>query len=183
MQSTQKNEFVVRLQKADSTLRQSVLKISMKEGLPPGDYTFMTNDDFFNEFEKTVNTVKVCKGSERGCFSTSSKQMNGIYWSGFDRINSLVTADGIAYNWDQRYCDGKGLTSEDLQNCIGRFLIDLNGVSGPNRFGYDIFFFAVVNGKGVVAAGSGNDSADCKRGRNGITCAAKVLKEKKISYL
>ena len=144
----------------------------------------MEDDDFFDAFADTLNTVKICKDSASGCFSDTSKQLGGKYYTNFNRKTSLVSADGIAYGWSVSYCnDNKGLTEEDKQNCIGRFVVDVNGTATPNRFGYDIFFFAIVDGKGVVPAGSGNSSADCKRGGNGITCAAKVLKEKEISYL
>ena len=99
------------------------------------------------------------------------------------QINTLITNDGISYNYvSGTICSDKGLSNDDLKNCIGRFLVDINGQSKPNKFGLDIFFFAVVDGKGIVAAGSGNNSADCKRSSKGITCAAKVLKEGKISY-
>ena len=179
----QKQENVEKLKKADSVLRQSILKISVKEGAPVGDFSFMQNDDFFNSFIKEVDTVKVCQGNVLGCFTNNSiKRLNGKNYGKFNRSNSLITNDGIAYGWDSRYCSGKGITVEDQENCIGRFIIDINGERSPNQFGIDVFFFTVVDKKGIVPAGSGNNSSDCSRKSDGIMCAAKVLQEGRISY-
>lgn len=184
LQSTGRHESVTRLKKANSVLGQAIYRIAMDEGASVGDYSFMANDDFFDAFSVTVNTIKICKNDERGCFSlTPLKELNGSNWANYNRENSLVTNDGMAYGWDKNYCGGKGLSAEDLENCIGRFIVDINGDGMPNRFGYDIFFFLVVNGKGIVPAGSGNNSADCRRGSSGITCAAKVLRDGEINYL
>ncbi len=182
-QSTNREETVARVKKAHSTLAQSIMRMSVESGYPVGDFSYMEGDDFFDNFAMIVNTAKICKGSDRGCFSDKSNQLNGTFWAGYNRQNSLITADGVAYGWDVKYCDGKGLTPEDQSNCIGRFIVDVNGGKTPNRFGYDIFFFTVVDKKGIVPAGAGNDSADCKRGGSGITCAAKILREGKITYL
>ncbi|MCD7879808.1 MAG: hypothetical protein LUG16_07745 [Candidatus Gastranaerophilales bacterium] len=184
VQSTQRKEIVTKLKKSYSVLQQTVIKIAIKEGAGVGDYSFMENDDFFDSFIDNINVLKLCKTSAQGCFTSSYlKALNGNNWAVYNRKNSLVSTDGIAYGWDKSYCSGKGLTTEDSQNCIGRFIIDLNGDKSPNRFGYDVFFFTVINGKGVIPAGAGNNSSDCKKGGNGITCAAKVLKENAITYL
>ena len=180
----QKQEFVKRLRKADSTLRQAVLKISVSEGAPVGDFSFMNDDDFFFNFIKEVNTVKICNDNVRGCFTTDYiRTLSGKNWSLYDRKNSIITNDGIAYGWDTSYCAdfAPGLTEEDAENCIGRFIVDVNGERNPNQFGYDVFFFIVVDTKGIVPAGNHNDS-NCNKNGTGGSCAAKVLKEDRISY-
>ena len=192
LQNTQRNEIVSKVKKADSVLKQSLYKIAMNEGLPVGDFSSMSEDDFFNAFTKTVNVSKLCTNGKLGCFTTNNfKYLNGgTSPYNFNRTNSLVTTDGIAYGWNRKsengnedYCAGKGLTSEDKENCIGRFIVDINGSSPPNHYGYDVFFWTIVNKKGIVATGSGDNSADCNRTSKGLNCAAKVLREGKISYL
>ena len=185
--STRKHEIVSKLKKAHSTMSQAMIKIAMEEGVPVGDYSLMDADDFFDSFAETVNTVKRCNSKTTGCFTEGIVRMlSGNVWN--QKISepySLVTADGIAYGWksDADICSNKGISDEDLENCKGRFLVDVNAGVSPNRFGYDIFFFVVVQDKGIVPAGAGNNSKDCKRGNGGITCAAKVLREGEISYL
>ena len=184
IQSTQKQEYVSKLKKAYSVLSQSVYRVSMKNGDPVGDFSSLAEDDFFDTFLKEVNNAKLCKDSASGCFTDK----NIIYLNGkespntFDRKNSLITVDGIAYGWSPEYCADKGLTDSDFENCIGRFIVDVNGHKSPNRYGYDVYFFAVVDGKGIVPAGSGNQSQDCTRSGKGIYCAAKVLREGAINY-
>ena len=182
--STERKEFSERLKKVNSTLHQSLIMIANYSGYPLGDYSFMKDDDFFEYFSTNVLEAKKCTHGQKGCFSSNIKQLNGGFWSNYDNDKAIIAADGTAYSWNKGYCgSNKGISVEDEKNCLGRFLVDVNGSQNPNRFGHDVFFFMVVNGKGIVPAGNANNSADCKKGKDGITCAAKVLKEGKITYL
>ena len=40
----------------------------MEDGVPIGDYSLMSEDEFFDSFAKEVNTNKLCK-TESGCFT------------------------------------------------------------------------------------------------------------------
>ena len=95
----------------------------------------------------------------------------------------------MCINYATDKCPNKGIvngvpTSQDrnLTNCMGRFLVDVNGKKGPNVFGRDVFFFVLVKGKGILPAGNDNKSAECTKSNSGVTCAAKVINEKKIDY-
>ena len=144
----------------------------------------MSDYEFFDKFANVVNTMKLCK-SASGCFpdkplKTLSGNDHGIY----NGTNSLITTDGIAFGWEKNsgdLCSNKGISEEDAQNCIGRFIVDLNGAAPPNRFGYDVFFFQMVQGKGAVPAGNANHK-DCRKKGNGITCAAVVLQTGTVKY-
>ena len=144
----------------------------------------MSDDEFFDKFANVVNTTKLCKRAA-GCFSNKPlKALNGGDWSTYNTGNSLITADGIAFGWNKNetnYCTNKGISQEDEQNCIGRFIVDLNGDAPPNRFGYDIFFFPIVKDKGAVPAGTANHS-DCRKRGSGVTCAAVVLSTGEVKY-
>ena len=188
IQNTQKQEIVTKVKKAYSVLQQSTIRIAIENGIPVGDYQFMTNDDFFDEFAKSVNTIKLCTRSAKGCIGyLDAKTLNGSGWEiSYVNRRALITGDGIVYSWETEnpnICGGKGLSNYDLQNCIGRFYVDVNGGTPPNKFGHDVFFFMVVQGKGIIPAGAGNNSADCNKKDVGITCAAKVLKENAINYI
>lgn len=189
MQNTQKKEHVAKLKKAHSVLSQSIYRISMKSGYPVGDFSDFEEYDFFRRFIAEVNTIKVCEKNQKGCFiDAKMKYLNGTDEANYSNDFSCITADGITYGIrltkdNASYCSSsaKGISSEDAEKCLGRFLVDLNGPKKPNRFGIDVFFFAIVDGKGIVPAGS-NNSSSCRRGDHGVTCAAKVLKEDAINY-
>ncbi|MBQ3641581.1 type II secretion system protein [bacterium] len=183
MTNAKNHEYVNRLKKAYSVLKQSSYRISMASGYPVGDFSFMENDDFFENFASEVAYSKICRNDHEGCFTPNKvKSLRGAGWEYYDTKNSLVSNDGISYGWYKEiWCTGKGFVPSDERNCIGRFIVDVNGQNPPNKFGRDVYFFGVINNKGIVPAGEYR-ADDCKKDGNGITCAGRVLKEGKISY-
>lgn len=191
MQNTKNNELVAGCLKAYSTLSGAVERMKVELG-PIGLGTKWNNDtEFWNEFTKQLNTVKICNTDQSGCFPTEKyKYLNNSTENNYSSYKqSIVTTDGAIYNWSKTDCSGKGIvdgvpTSSDKNatNCMGRFLVDVNGQKGPNKFGHDVFFFVLVKGKGILPAGNDNKSADCTKTGAGVTCAAKVINEKKIDY-
>lgn len=181
--NTKKNEYVAGCLKAYSVLSQAVNRMKVDLG-PVGFGTKWNNpEEFWKTFSVQLNTAKVCAKDEKGCnWPEKPKKLQGseypISYDGY--AYNLVTTDGMTYNFSTTDCGGKGLSTERQKNCIGRFMVDVNGFKGPNRFGYDIFFFCLVKGEGIVPAGIDNNSADCKKGSEGITCAAKIVKEKRL---
>ena len=99
-------------------------------------------------------------------------------------LKGLTTSDGIqfAISWNNMQL---GLSDEDYENINknGSIVIsvDVNGERKPNKLGLDSFMFVLLDGKGIVPAGSGS-TEDCNRNNYGFSCAAKVLQEGKISY-
>lgn len=184
-QGTGRHEILTKVNKANSVLNQAVMKIAYSEGLPIGDLSFIQEDGvvvFFEKFLKYVDTIKTCPGTAAGCFSTGQiKYLNGADAPGFNLAYSVITKDGLSYGWESSSCADKGLNSQDLLNCIGSFVVDINGHRPPNRYGYDIFFFTVVDTKGIVPAGKFNKST-CKRDDTGITCASKVIDDQGVNY-
>ena len=185
IQSTEKQETVSRVKKAYSVLQQASYRIAMEDGVPIGDYSLMSEDEFFDSFAKEVNTNKLCK-TESGCFTDKTfKTLSGEDWAQYNRENSLITVDGVAFQWnkssDYWACRDKGLSPEDEENCIGRFVVDINGPANPNQFGKDVFFFLAIKDKGIVPAGAATTS-DCYKQGKGVTCVAKVLRDSAIDY-
>lgn len=185
MQSTGRHEYVSKLKKAHSVLGQTLIKIAIQEGLPIGDYSFIredANNEFFYIFTQVVDPIKICNDGQVGCIYSPMTQLNGLNTSFLIPL-SLITKDGMAFGWNKDECAEKGLSFDDEENCVGCFIVDINGHRKPNRLGYDVFFFTVVDGKGLVPAGKGNNSADCFRTDKGVTCAAKVIKDSAINYI
>ena len=160
----------------------------MEDGVPVGDYSLMSDSEFFDSFIKSVNAIKICKNGDTSCFGKSKvTALNGSSWDdNYLHVNSLVTADGILYSWTKNdgynICKDKGLSDEDFQNCVGRFYVDVNGGTPPNIIGRDIFLFMAINGKGIVPAGAAVRNIECSKAGGGNTCAAKVLREGAINY-
>ena len=192
-QNTRNNEMVAGCLKAYSTLSQAIDR--MKPDYGPVGYGTKWNDaaifwmgekkDYREGFVSNLNVVKACLPNEKGCnWSGVPKQLGGRnHTNSYDGYQYNVrTTDGMSINYSAGDCGvDKGVSAERLgKGSLGRFLVDVNGDRGPNRFGYDLFFFCVIRGDGVVPAGTDNNSANCVKGGTGIDCAAKVIKEKKI---
>ena len=183
MNKTNNQEYVSRLNKAYSVLQQSIHKIAMDKGYPQGDYTFVTDTNtFLDDLSKTLNVIKSCR-DDNSCITHSYTLMNNTENSLTGSENAFVTADGISYTYAQGYRpDIWGISEEDNSKFLGRFWVDVNGKSKPQKAGKDLFAFVVINGKGILPAGYGNNSSDCNKNNMGLTCAAKVLKENAINY-
>ena len=181
-----RHETVVRVNKAHSVVNQGLEAIAYEQGLPVGDMGFLQagNEKFFFErFVDKVDTIKVCGEVPTGCFATSQvTKLNGNPENNFDVQYSLVTKDGMAYGWNSKAsCESKGLSSEDLDLCVGSFIVDINGDGTPNRYGYDIFFFPVIDTKGIVPAGRYR-TTDCNRRSTGMMCASRVIDKQAVDY-
>jgi len=185
--NTKKNEFVAGLKKANSVLSQAILKIGQSKGYPVGDYSFLQNIDFADEFVKVVNVNKKCNNFAEcsGKNLSQYKFTNGNSVSGVnDSGKSVITSDGQLFSFLSIGIISfgtYGISSEDSDNRLVRILVDLNGPKNPNKFGYDTFIFYVINNKGIIPAGSASYS-NCASWSSGETCAARVLKENAINY-
>lgn len=180
---TKNNEYVAGCLKSYSVLSQTINR--MKVDLGPIGFGTKWNDteEFWKEFSAKLNTAKICAKNEKGCNYTGiPKHLQGnAHTNSYDGYAyNLVTTDGMTFNFSASDCTSKGLSTKRESNCMGRFVVDVNGFKGPNRFGNDMFFFCLVKGEGILPAGIDNNSADCKKGGSGITCAAKVVNEKRL---
>ena len=187
--NTKKQEYVAGLKKANSVLSQAVYKIGQNKGYPVGDYSFFEDVDFVDELAKVTNVVKKCNSNS--CFPdySSYKRLGGDSFDNMGQDKSAILADGQILGY--LFVNGVwsvdklsplfGLTEDDTRNAIGRVIIDVNGNKPPNVMGRDVFFFVLVNGKGIIPAGADN-SANCNKNNYGYTCTAKVLRENAMNY-
>ena len=176
IQSTQKQEFVSKLQKTYSVLSQVTNQIIAEEGSPKGNDSWMQNlDDLYDMYKKHLNNAKEC-GSVTGCFAYSVKQFSGKVIDneyGASKNRKLILNDGtqISFNYWKftNACDG---------NYCAEIVVDINGEKLPNVIGRDIFMFYLKE-SGLYPAGC--DSYKCPTG-GGYTCACKVLREGVMNY-
>lgn len=183
-QNAHKREIVVRVNKAHSILSQAVSRMENDYGGVGRGANWTNEQKFWTNFTQYLNTMKICKPGEKGCFTEEPLvYLNGAMWGANSAHYTAKLADGMGLSFSGSLCtEDKGVSADDIKNGLGRFLVDVNGEKGPNKFGEDEFFFCLVKFKGIVPAGSDNYN-DCKKGGGGVSCAAKVIKEGKIDYL
>ncbi len=188
MLSTEKKEFVVRLNKAYSMLNQGLLKIAKNNGYPIGDYTFLKEDmKLLEEFEKVSNVIKKCDNI-RDCYGDNEfikyTFLNGTPADdAFANGSTIITMDGMSFTFPYGTTFANfGISEEDYYNNINVIIVDVNtSIKKPNKGGIDTFLFYLIDGKGIIPAGS-HSFAECNRNNLGGSCTAKVLKEDKINY-
>ena len=178
--NTKKQEYVAGLKKANSVLSQAILKIGQNNCYAVGDYSFLKNINFIDEFSKVVSVTKKCNTIAE-CFDNDFYRLDNTLAVISDG-KSVISSDGQMFSYTGlNLASDYGISEEDKNNVIGRVVVDINGKKLPNKYGYDIFFFLVVENKGIVPAGSYGTS-DCNKSARGISCAAKVLRENAINY-
>lgn len=191
VEDVNRKEHATRLKSVNSALNQAVSKMEIDNG-PVGKNQYWTDiTQFWPLFTEQFNTFKICGPGEKGCFTEGMiKGLDGKDWSVYDGGGyTMRTTDGIAYNFYANEGSTKctkasqGVSAEDEKNAFGRFLIDVNGEKGPNKFGEDVYFFCIIKDKGIVPAGF-DSNKDCVRdGKSlGVSCAGKVIREGKIDY-
>jgi len=150
-----------------------------EEGTPAGLKKVLDN------YSKVFNVTKTCDVGESGCWAQTRDLQNSDYGS-----ENNIVAEAVAFKTtDNMNWSFSGLSNSDtygvkIDGIPGLLVwVDTNGDSKPNMLGYDVFAFVVHPENGVLPAGAENNSPNCKSsGKQGFDCAAKVIKEGKISY-
>ena len=182
--NTKKQEYVAGLKKANSVLSQALYKMTENNAYPVGDYSYLNESNFIDEFAKVVSTVKKCDTFAE-CFDKGQfgYKALGNYTVSISLGKSVITSDGQMYSFVAPQ-NIYGISQEDADNTTGRIIVDINGGKNPNQLGYDLFLFYLVKNKGIIPAGS-NSTAECDNSSGsaaGWTCAARVLKENAMNY-
>ena len=187
--TTKKNEYVASLKKSNSLMAQALYKMTENNAYPVGDYSYLDDLDFIDEFAKVVNFSKKCDTFSE-CFAKNLSGSENAYRHLNDTTltitngKALITADGQIYSAAKLPASSAvfhGLSQEDADNAYCRIIVDVNGEKKPNKFGYDAFIFYVVKNKGIVPAGAYTTSS-CNKDSHGSGCAARVLRENAINY-
>ena len=194
----QNREKVSGVKKAYSILSQATLFAVNENGDAKNWYIEDKNAEvtklLFSYYKPYLKVIKFCDEGKSGCWVNEVKDLMGnrFHWytAGIVGVNSVSArlTDGMTLTFDvfRTTTNDLGVT---VSNDAIVFFIDINGEKKPNQFGYDIFTFVLdAEHNAVVPAGKDNDSKWCSKSSNasynyaGIDCAAKVLKEDKISY-
>lgn len=188
IQRLSNDQAVPRVKKTFSTLQQAYNAILLDNGGSITGSLFVagnSNTNIMNTLSTKLNFVKNC-GTNSGClYSSAQYLLSGNAYSAntetsYASWGKAVLADGTllrlnTYNNDCAYSEG-ALVSVICANVD----VDINGMSGPNTVGRDVFSFWVTK-DGIMPKGS-KDLQDCITTTNGWGCSSKVLIESKINY-
>jgi len=189
------DQYVVGLKKAYSTLKSVEGKARQEYGdMENWDWsTGTTTSDFEKYFLPHFDVLKNCGATtEKGCFAEGLTALNRESGAEIAELNitgvyRIVTSDGMSWAYF-----GSGRT--DPLEARGRFVVDVNGLKGPNRYGRDIFVFDVFpsslgikpdgsySGDGVTPIPTSDVDSKCNTSGIGEYCAAKVLSEGAMNY-
>ena len=194
-------ETVSKLKKVYSTFANAYLMAREEQGTPDNWYSSGENYNTAAASNKMVNiflpyfkVAKVCKQSS-GCFpNVIYKKPNNTNDSNFDTyptISRFILADGTSVYFFSYGSTPRSLGSGYLSESYGAMTVDINGKAGPNKWGVDLFSFALTK-NGVVPSGipdgtgETNFPAACNRtsvtGR-GEACTAWVIYNENMDYL
>ena len=111
-----------------------------------GDYSFLNDINFMEEFSKVVSVVKK-SNTKSACFgpnfASEYKWLNGGGEGGLGHDNNSycsITSDGMLYavQWNPSAASSHGISEEDAANAIAWIAVDVNGNKKPN--GAEIYF-------------------------------------------
>jgi len=191
-----KDQYVTGLKKAYNTLK-AVEREAIQEHGPMENWLWSAGSGVLGptaEFEKYFlphfDVLKNCGVTEeKGCFSEEITRLNGDFEGGVDNTSfyRIITSDGMSWLYSAQ---GGGTPLEQK----GIFVVDVNGLKGPNRMGRDIFWFFVFpsnlgikprgyyNNDGITLISTSDVDSECNISSEGRRCAAKVLAEGAMNY-
>ena len=186
MNKTNKQEYVVGLKKAYSTLAQVTNKIIAENGNPKcsiGGWA-CTNADIYNMYKKYLTKTKEC-ATTNACSTDKYALLVGGKKAFHNNETSLVTADGMRFNFIGVNTNCEGVDAGNENGCFW-IRVDVNGNKKPNIIGRDAFQL-VVKETGLVPAGCDAETRSAITPREscvaaGWQCACTVLTEGKMDY-
>ncbi len=156
-----------------------------------GEITFDENmiknaDTFLDIIAPYLKMISRCKGNDQSC----PKHEKTYTLDGTERLTDYkhfsysTLANGVIIRI------GSIKIPCDTLSC-GDFSVDINGFTGPNTNGKDIFYF-YINSDGIVPIGKNDDPArpfedycnmDANNEYNGYGCTAWIIYNKNMDYL
>ncbi len=143
MQNYQRKSYVTQLHKVYNEMQQAFLQyMNDKNAIDLREAGLTTVDETQSFMKKYLKVVTDCgKKTKEPCFSQSYKNMNGTTvtamnsdsWGG----SSVVLANGASVFID--HSSMYNGTVGDKKYYYGAFMVDVNGLSGPNVIGRDFF--------------------------------------------
>ena len=202
----QKKVTVAKLQKVHAVLNQiarlAVANDSIKGYTAGQEVTAEKTEEFFNEFifSQLKSPKVISKGSDvyTTCESNLTdycyKRLNGNYHDEsirnlFDNGRAFFTVnDGNLYyiyihRWDIKYDEEGNVVERTLRYITNsQAYVDINGSSGPNTLGKDVFAFTIDFDKGSAypmgyTSTINTINSVCSKSGTGLYCAEKIRRD------
>ena len=190
-------ENTAKLKKIYSTMTQAYTRVVAEQGTPEFWDLVGTDDPtgaknikdllapYFNtvpaaddETWKNLNTKLL---SNRATGPNIGSGIGGKY-------SAFATVDGVsvAFTVEDKDCSAEFGDSDALKNVCATLIVDVNGKTNPNQFGFDIFQFYITK-YGLQPYGSQADTTypfedSCQLGSDGYGCAAWVVFRGNMDY-
>lgn len=193
IQKTGNDQIVAKLKKEYSSISQAYQLIANENSgsiesssIFIGNLSTANSWSALNAFSSKMNMIKNC-GDASGCFNPAVvyRNLDGTNWGELDTpgwgFAKAVLSDGsyiYMYDWDGN-CNAAAGSGPLTASSCGVFVVDVNGKTGPNQKGRDVFSFHITK-NGIIPAGSNSDSNNCTS--DGLGCTEKVLREGNITY-
>ncbi len=128
MQNYQKKSYVTQLHKVYNELNQALLQYQTdRNAVNLKEAGLTTNEACADFFKKYFKIVQDCGSDSEPCFADSYKKISGVDSHFYCAANCMVLASGAS------------IGSKIGSNNIIQFVVDINGVKGPNIYGRDAF--------------------------------------------
>jgi prepilin-type N-terminal cleavage/methylation domain-containing protein len=209
LNDTKNAELATKLQKESAVVQQALKLLAVDSG-----GAILNNPNFscsgnvvscqttssanaLNDFASRLNIAKNC-GSGTGCwYSSPIKYLGGTQadpnlenlWN--NNYGKAILADGtlitvFIYNGNCSGNFGSPPVDSPLYNSLcGTLTVDVNGKTGPNQYGRDVFEFWIAR-KGVYPMGIFNDGMTCSTLSNTYNsswgCSGNIFKDSGMKY-
>ncbi len=188
--TVQKMDLTSKFTKNYSALSTSVKKSESIEG-NFSNWNWISGEQIFNDyFEGQFSTLRICAPGEEGCGDAEYTYLNGTRVDNPfpDNLFRFITADGA------KWVIGINQNCLSSKQYCALFRVDINGDSGPNSYGRDVFTFFLlpytneIRVEGLYNYPSQYDETDgwskkstaeiendCSKTGGGTLCGAKIL--------
>lgn len=161
--ANQENEFKAAWKKAFSAINQASLMIINDNSLTMTGI-FANNNKIRDTFAQYMNVVQKCDSGTTldNCWNINYYFLNGTFAYDtsdpyFKNGSRMILADGTFVYFNDAAPSCNLVTGNTPTNGVcGRFMVDVNGGKGPNRYGKDIFEGWIQSNK-IVPYGSNGD--------------------------
>jgi prepilin-type N-terminal cleavage/methylation domain-containing protein len=160
--------FITGAKKANQILNDALKRAQLRSG-PMRGWTFDNTTNVFERyFRPQMDSSRVCgfvaqANVANGCFAQEYRQINNAVIAAHpaDNTYQVVLADGMAVGFMigtngaalGQCATGNPAGNEEARNTrgiCGTFIVDINGASGPNLMGRDLFRFVMWGGINAV---------------------------------
>lgn len=179
VQKVNDDQYKAAWKKTFSTMSQAHTLIMQENGGALAN-SFTTDSSFRNLFKAKLNYLTTC--DDTSCAAPSLKKMDGSA-DAYSFTNNLVLSNGSIlsiFHVDSQNCTHSSHIGSPVE--CGWIMTDVNGKTGPNQWGKDIYGIWVTNDRilpwGANPYGAANSSWNeptCSTSSTGYGCGSKNL--------